>query len=267
MTRSLVFPAAMLLLCGLAGCRAQGGSRDLRNAITKLEQQMQNVDRYLTELERKSETRRDADQSKDEEIRKLKALLRTQEETLTRQINELKSDQKALEEAKAAGQREHEQALAEKQAELTKAQSEFERSRRAPPASADGAEATPAVKGPEIRKLPSPTQPAAAGPERRAHDKELGVENKALRARIAELEARMADMQRQGSAPPAAPANPGGGASNVQVHGSGSTLIIHADQGSVNVHVHDKGVSVSPSAATPSQPGGKQTPKSNASGS
>lgn len=256
----------MLLLCGLAGCRAQGGNRDLRNAITKLEQQMQNVDRYLTELERKSETRRDEDQSKDEEIRKLKALLRTQEETLTRQINELKSDQKALEEAKAAGQREHQQALAEKQAELTKAQSEFERSRREPPASADGAEAPPAAKEPDSRKLPSPKQPAAAEPGRGTNDKGLSVENKALRGRIAELESRMADMQRQRSAPPAAPANPGGGASNVQVYGSGSTLIIHADQGSVNVHVNDKGVSVSPSPSTPAQPKGKQPPKSSASG-
>ena len=83
MNRSLVIPAALFLACGLAGCRAQGESRELRNAVTKLEQQMKNVDRYLSELERdagkQQKQRQDQLAEKALELAKLRAAFEEQQ--------------------------------------------------------------------------------------------------------------------------------------------------------------------------------------------
>ena len=277
MTSTLVFPAVVLLACGLAGCRAQGsGQRDLRNAVTRLEQQMQDVDRYLSKLERGAGVVRDkpaeATRSSDDELRELRDLLMTQEKAWQQRIRALEQNQQEAQQARQSLVAEHERVLRQKDQELAAARAEIgalrtgQRDPKAPEPASDAPQrprkAEPPNGDASLRiERPSAQEHASAVESVAADDAEtvrrLRAENAALRARL--RAARSHPTARP--APPAAAARSArepaaGGASELRVHGAGSTLIIHADQGTVNVYVDDAGKATvrTPPRAAPSEP-------------
>ena len=277
MTSTLVFPAVVLVACGLAGCRAQGsGQRDLRNAVTRLEQQMQDVDRYLSKLERGAGVVRDkpeeATRSSDDELRELRDLLMTQEKAWQQRIRALEQNQQEAQQARQSLVAEHERVLRQKDQELAAARAEIGALRTG---QRDSKAAEPASDAPQRSReaelpngdaslrieRPSAQEHASAVETVAADDAEtvrrLRAENAALRARL--RAARSHPTARP--APPAAAASSArepaaGGASELRVHGAGSTLIIHADQGTVNVYVDDAGKATvrTPPRAAPSEP-------------
>ena len=204
MTSSLVFPAVVLLACGLAGCRAQGrGQRDLRNAVTRLEQQMQDVDRYLSKLERGAGVVRDkpeeAARSSDDELRELRDLLMSQEKAWQQRIRALEQNQQETQQARQSLVAEHERVLRQKDQELAAARAEIGALRagqrdpkapepaNAPPQRSREAE-TPNGDANLIIERPSAQEHASAVETVAADDAEtvrrLRAENAALRARL-----------------------------------------------------------------------------------
>ena len=262
MTSTLVFPAVVLLACGLAGCRAQGsGQRDLRNAVTRLEQQMQDVDRYLSKLERGAGVVRDkpeeATRSSDDELRELRDLLMTQEKAWQQRIRALEQNQQEAQQARQSLVAEHERVLRQKDQELAAARAEIgalrtgQRDPKAPEPASDAPQRPREAELPNgdasLRiERPSAQEHASAVESVAADDAEtvrrLRAENAALKERLRSTRPRRADStaspteQAQRHRPSSA-----GGASDVDVHGAGRTLIIHADQGTVNVYVDDAG--------------------------
>ena len=72
----------LALFCCLVGCRAQDERRALREAVTRLEEQMKNVDSYLQKLEQRTaqklQQRAGELGQKDQELMRLREQLREQ---------------------------------------------------------------------------------------------------------------------------------------------------------------------------------------------
>lgn len=263
MTPTLVFPAVALLACGLAGCRAQGsGQRDLQNAVTRLEQQMRDVDRYLSQLERGAEAVSDAPKAAttaaNDELGELRELLKSQDKALAQRIRALEQNQQKMERARQSLEAEHARVLKLKEGELAAARAELDalrakqRDSRAEEPASDASQRSRQVEKPRgddaNRNIARPsTQEHEPTAEAAATDdaetiRRLRAENAALKERLRSTRPRRADStaspteQAQRHRPSSA-----GGASDVYVHGAGRTLIIHADQGTVNVYVDDAG--------------------------
>lgn len=277
MTSTLFFPAVVLLACGLAGCRAQGsGQRDLRNAVTRLEQQMQDVDRYLSKLERGAGVVRDKPdgvaRTSDDELRELRDLLMNQEKAWQQRIRALEQNQQETKQARQSLVAEHERVLRQKDQDLAAARAELsalrakQRDPKAAEPASDASQRSPEVGTPNGDatggvERPSAQEHASAAETVAADDAEtvrrLRAENAALRERLRAARSHPTELP----TPPAAAASSArkptaGGASEVHVHGAGSTLIIHADQGTVNVYVDDAGKATvrTPPRATPNAP-------------
>lgn len=108
MNRSLIFSSGLALVCGLAGCRAQGESRALKEAVTKLERQMKEVDRYLDERERdaKQQAKRRSEElaAKELELQQLRRALQGKTDELVGARAEMNQRVTALEALVAAEQ-------------------------------------------------------------------------------------------------------------------------------------------------------------------
>ena len=87
MNRSLILAPLLAIWVSIADCRAQEVRRNLQNSITRLEQRLKNVDNYLKSLQdgKKGQTAPKTSQPQAEEVKKLKAIIAQQDDALSKQ--------------------------------------------------------------------------------------------------------------------------------------------------------------------------------------